>query len=100
MTPRCQGTPSPPGVSAAAAPVACRFEGTPAAPDFLLTAVIRTPGRDPVGGRGTTRDQRVAVPGNTGLVPKHHPKVHPTPAGSPPQEEEIARRPAPPVSRA
>ena len=41
------------------------------------------PGRAAAVGRGTRRDQRGAVSVTTGLVPKHHPKVHPTPAGAP-----------------
>src|SRR5262245_43445194 len=37
-------------------------------------------------GRGTKRDQRDAVSESTGLVPKHHPKVHPTPVEPPPRK--------------
>ena len=51
------------------------------------------------GGPGDKRDQREAVSVRTGLMPKHHPRVHPTPAAAP-REGGNARRPAPPVSRA
>src|SRR5262245_43609360 len=65
----------------------------------LPTAVVQTPGSGPPVGRGTKREQRGAVSVSTGLVPKHHPKVHPTPAGPRPRGGNV-RRPAPPVSRA
>src|SRR5436309_11394449 len=100
MTYPCHGTLSPPGMSSAAAPAPCRLDGTPAAPDLFTVRGGRPPGPDPGVGRGTKREQREAVSRSTGLVPKHHPKAHPTPAGSPPKEEGIAGRPAPPVSPA
>jgi transposase len=55
----------------------------------LASAVVR-PGRGPGVGRGTKRDQRAAVSLRTGLVPRHHPNVHPTPAGPWPARGTIA----------
>jgi hypothetical protein len=80
MTPRCHWITSPPRASWAAAPASRRFDGTPAAPAF--TARGGLPGHAPEVGRGTRRDQREAVSSKTGLVSKHHPKVHPTPTGA------------------
>jgi hypothetical protein len=63
------------------------------------TAKVGLPG--PGVGRGTKRDQREAVSLSTGLVPRHHPSGPPDPRQAAAQEEEaIARRPAPAVSRA
>src|SRR6266540_1500137 len=83
-------------MSSAAAPAARRLDGTPAAPDFLADRGDQQAGCGPGVGRGTKRDQRDAVSVSTGLVPKHHPKVHPTPAGPPPtkRSHRLTTRPA------
>ena len=82
MTPHRQWAASPRRVSSAAAPAARRFDGTPAAPGLLPTAVL-SPDRGPGVGRRTKRDQREAVSLSTGLVPKHHPKSSRPPPGRP-----------------
>src|SRR5262249_26071210 len=68
------------------APASCRFDGTPAVP--AVTVRGGPPGHASAVGRGTRRDQREAVSVMTGLVPRHHPKVHPTPAGAPRRRRE------------
>ena len=78
MTPHRQWAASPRRVSSAAAPAARRFDGTPAAPGLLPTAVL-SPDRGPGVGRRTKRDQREAVSLSTGLVPRHHPSGPPDP---------------------
>ena len=83
-------------MSLAAAPAARRFDGTPAAPDLLTNRGGHRPGRGPGVGRGTNRDQREAVSLVAGLVPKHHPKVLPTPTGPRPRRrrKRLTTRPA------
>src|SRR2546430_951873 len=98
MTPRCYWVTNLPRVSWAAAPVSCPFDGTPAAPDFIPTAVVNDRAAASGGGGGTERDQPGAVSGSAGLVRE----PHPGPPRPPPDRPEggNARRPAPPMSRA
>src|SRR5215831_15337859 len=100
MTSPCHGTPSPSGVSSAAAPAARRFDGTPAAPAFFAERGGPTNGARPGGGSGDeTRSARGCL-SEYGLSAEALSHVSPTPAEPQPPRGGIAGRPAPPVSRA
>src|SRR5262249_61441313 len=80
MTPRCQGTASPPWVSWAVAPAASRFDGTPAAPAF--TARRGATGHAAAVGRATNGISATPSQGNR-LDAEAPSQVHPTPAAAP-----------------